>query len=49
LLLVLKQNATGNEPTVRLWFDKASTQFLAGSSHNARPMISFSTASSAVA
>jgi twinkle protein len=49
LLLVLKQNATGNEPTVRLWFDKDSTQFLAGSSHNARPMISFSTASSAVA
>lgn len=49
LLLVLKQNATGNEPTVRLWFDKASTQFLAGSSHNARPMIAFSTATSAAA
>ena len=49
LLLVLKQNATGAEPTVRLWFDKASTQFLAGSSQNARPMIPFSTAARAVA
>jgi twinkle protein len=49
LLLVLKQNATGNEPTVRLWFDKASTQFLAGPSHNARPMIAFSIATSAAA
>ena len=49
LFLVLKQNATGNEPTIRLWFDKESTQFIAGSSHNARPMISFSTATSAAA
>lgn len=49
LLLVLKQNATGNEPGVRLWFDKGSTQFLAGPTQNARPMIPFSTAARAVA
>lgn len=42
LLMVLKQNATGEEPTVRLWFDKASTQMLAGPDHNPRPMIAFS-------
>jgi twinkle protein len=42
LLLVHKQNATGKEPTVRLWFDPASTQFLAQASHNPRPMVPFS-------
>lgn len=42
LLMVLKQNATGLEPSVRLWFDKDSTQYLAGPHHNPRPMIQFS-------
>lgn len=42
LLLVHKQNATGKEPTVRLWFDQASTQFLASPTFNARPMTEFS-------
>jgi twinkle protein len=42
LLLVHKQNATGLEPTTRLWFDKASTQFLAQHNHNARPLVAFS-------
>jgi twinkle protein len=42
LLLVLKQNATGKEPCVRLWFDPESTQFLAQHHHNPRPMISYS-------
>ncbi len=42
LLLVLKQNATGAEPSVRLWFDSASTQFLAGADHHPRSMVTFS-------
>lgn len=42
VLLVLKQNATGEEPSVRLWFDKDSTQFLAGPDHHPRPMVDFS-------
>jgi len=41
MLLVLKQNATGEEPSVRLWFDKDSTQFLAGPDHTPRPMVEF--------
>lgn len=43
MLLVLKQNATGDEPSIRLWFDGDSTQFLAGPDHTARSMIPFST------
>lgn len=42
LLIVHKQNATGKEPTVRLWFDQASTQFLAKPEHHARSMVEFS-------
>lgn len=42
MLLVLKQNATGEEPSIRLWFDKDSTQFLSGPDHTARPMVPFS-------
>jgi len=45
LLLVLKQNATGKEPTVRLWFDPASTQFLSKADHRPRPMLPFSAVS----
>jgi twinkle protein len=41
MLLVLKQNATGEEPSIRLWFDQDSTQFLAGPDHTARPMLEF--------
>lgn len=44
MLLVLKQNATGEEPAVRLWFDHDSTQFLASPDHTARPMVAFSAA-----
>lgn len=46
LLLVHKQNATGKEPTVRLWFDGDSTQFLAKSDFRPRPMLPFSIATS---
>lgn len=42
LLWVHKQNATGEEPMVRLWFDSDSTQFLARESHRPRPMLPFS-------
>ncbi len=42
LLLVHKQNATGKEPTIRLWFDPDSTQFLAQPHHHARPLVAFS-------
>jgi len=42
MLLVLKQNATGAEPSVRLWFHKSSTQFLASPNHHPRPMVAFS-------
>ena len=42
MLLVLKQNATGEEPAIRLWFDKESTQFLAAEDHTPRSMIPFS-------
>lgn len=41
MLLVLKQNATGEEPAVRLWFDKESTQFLASPDYSPRPMVDF--------
>ena len=43
-LNVLKQRATGNEPSIALWFDKATTQFLAASSHTARPLLALSLA-----
>jgi twinkle protein len=46
LLLVLKQNATGKEPTVRLWFDAGSTQFMSKSHYRPRPMLPFSIATS---
>jgi twinkle protein len=46
LLLVHKQNATGKEPTIRLWFDPASTQFLAKHDHHARPLVAFSAVAS---
>jgi len=39
LLLCLKQNATGKEPTMRLWFDKETMQFLAGPDHKPRSML----------
>jgi len=42
MLLVLKQNATGQEPTVRLWFDHASTQFLSNPREHPRPLVAFS-------
>lgn len=42
MLLVLKQNATGEEPSVRLWFDKASTQFLSHPDERPRPLVAFS-------
>jgi len=42
LLLVHKQNATGKEPVVRLWFDPDTTQFIAQPNHHPRPMIAFS-------
>lgn len=38
-LNVLKQRATGLEPSIALWFDKDTTQFLAGSEHTPRPML----------
>ena len=39
MLYVHKQNATGIEPAVALWFDKASGQFLARDHHRPRPML----------
>lgn len=42
MLLVLKQNATGEEPSVRLWFDKSSTQFLSHPGERPRPLVAFS-------
>jgi twinkle protein len=42
LLLVLKQNATGEEPVIRLWFDKSSTQYLANAHERPRPLVAFS-------
>lgn len=45
LLLVTKQRATGKEPVVNLWFDKASTQFLSASHHQPRPMVDYSAVS----
>jgi len=44
MLLVHKQNATGKEPAIRLWFDQDSTQFLGQANHRPRPMVSFSIA-----
>jgi twinkle protein len=41
LLLVSKQRATGLEPSIPLWFDKTSTQFLSGPTHHPRPMVEF--------
>lgn len=43
-LNVLKQRATGNEPAIALWFDKASTQFLASPDHTPRPIVQLSVA-----
>jgi twinkle protein len=40
-LNVLKQRATGNEPSIALWFDKSTTQFLAAPDHTPRPMLPF--------
>lgn len=42
MLLVLKQNATGEEPSVRLWFDRSSTQFLSHPDERPRPLVAFS-------
>lgn len=42
LLLVNKQRATGIEPTIGLWFDKDSTQFLSSPEHRPRAMVEFS-------
>jgi len=42
VLLVTKQRATGIEPVINLWFDPASTQFLSGPDHSARPMVEYS-------
>jgi twinkle protein len=42
LLRVLKQNATGLQPTIRLWYDPASTQFLGQPDHRPRPLVAFS-------
>lgn len=42
LLLVHKQNATGKEPVVRLWFNGPSTQFLASPDFIPKPMTEFS-------
>lgn len=47
MLLVHKQNATGKEPAIRLWFDQDSTQFLGQANHRPRPMVSFSIATTA--
>nr|GAT44056.1 predicted protein [Mycena chlorophos] len=41
-LNVLKQRATGEEPSIALWFDKGSTQFLAAPDHSPRAMLPFS-------
>ncbi|MBE1159632.1 toprim domain-containing protein [Dyella acidiphila] len=41
-LNVLKQRATGVEPSIALWFDKSTTQFLAAPDHAPRPMVPFS-------
>jgi hypothetical protein len=38
-LNVLKQRATGLEPSIALWFDKETTQFLASPTHTPRPML----------
>ncbi|WP_426664076.1 toprim domain-containing protein [Rhodanobacter aciditrophus] len=43
-LNVLKQRATGNEPSIALWFDKSTTQFLAAAGHTPRPMLPLSLA-----
>lgn len=42
LLAVLKQRATGLEPRFGLWFDPATTQFLSGPDHTARPILDIS-------
>ena len=42
LLLIRKQRETGEEPTIALWYDKASTQYLAGSSHRPIHYVEFS-------
>lgn len=39
-LNVLKQRATGLEPSIALWFDPETTQFLASPNHTPRPMLS---------
>jgi twinkle protein len=42
LLLVTKQRATGKEPVINLWFDKASTQFLSAPHYQPRSMVDYS-------
>ncbi len=42
MLFVHKQRFTGKEPAIALWFDPASTQFLASSKHTPRPMVEWS-------
>jgi twinkle protein len=42
LLLVRKQNATGKQPTIRLWYDPGSTQFMASHNAHPRPLVAFS-------
>lgn len=45
VLLVHKQNATGKQPTVWLWFDENSGQFTGAPDYRARPLLDFATAS----
>ncbi len=40
MLIVHKQNANGEEPQVRLWFDKATGQFLGNFKHRPRAKVS---------
>lgn len=39
---VLKQRATGLEPSIALWFDAATTQFLSGPDFTPRPLLDIS-------
>jgi twinkle protein len=41
LLLCHKQRATGIEPTIALWFDRDSGQFLGNRQHHRRPMVEY--------
>lgn len=39
---VLKQRATGLEPSIALWFDQGTTQFLSSPDFTARPLLDIS-------